>query len=133
MKIIIILLVMMFLISCGGGDNTNNTGNTELECSRSKWYADNPNVPNSIKFQILKNDSCTRMEGVVVQLDNNGKVLLTDKSGIIKFTNLTGLHDIHVFSPTDYGWHSFYNINTDTGYNNLLNLPNFNDGGTYVV
>jgi len=126
MKKIFFLLVSLLLVTCGGG-NDNPVVNTDLSCSRSKSYANNPIESSVIKLEIRKYDSCTPMVGVVVQLDNSGEVLLTDKDGKIKFTNLSGLHDIHIFGPPGYRWNSFYNVNTDSGFYQLIELYDYND------
>jgi len=133
MKKIFFLLLSLLLVTCGGG-NDNTIVNSDLTCSWSKSFANNPVESNIIKLEIRKYNTCTPMVGVVVQLDNSGEVLLSDKDGKIKFTNLFGLHDIHVFGPPGHRWHSFYNVNTDSGFYQFIELIDNNDfsAGTKV-
>lgn len=100
-SVLFILICTIFLSSCGGGDNTT--------------AEDSPSGPNTIQLELYKvpsdSSNVTHFENVTVRLDNNGEVQKSNVNGIVTFNGVSnGKHDVHIFSPEGYDWHSIYGI-----------------------
>ncbi|MFV1983432.1 MAG: hypothetical protein ACC657_07815 [Thiohalomonadales bacterium] len=132
MKKILILVISIMLLSCQSEDKTKTTTKvipdpgtdtttdpgtqlSQLNCI-DNTSTGNSGDPNSIDLQILEliggvSSVDTAMEGVVVQLDNDGVCIKSNAQGFITFGAVSnGEHDIHIFSPDGYGWVSIYNV-----------------------
>ncbi|MFV1983434.1 MAG: hypothetical protein ACC657_07825 [Thiohalomonadales bacterium] len=114
MNKIVFFVISIFLISCGGGDN-NVAPAPQVNCINN-ISTGNPGTTDNIDMQILKwKDDLFSvgipMEGVVVQLDNDGVCVKSNSEGFVTFSALSnGEHDIHIFSPEGYMWRSIYNL-----------------------
>ncbi len=122
MKKILIFVISILLLACNPEDKTttNIKIDTDTQLSQLKCIDNistgNSGNRNNIDLQILElidgvSSIDTAMEGVVVQLDNDGICIKSNAEGFVTFSAVSnGEHDIHIFSPEGYGWISFYNI-----------------------
>lgn len=113
MRILFFLFLTLLLISCGGG-NSESANNLNVECNNDNFVKFS-GTNNSIKLKIQNYNDCTPITGIVVQIDDAGENILSNSVGEVLFENLTGVHDLHIFSPDNYEWRSFYNLNVDSG------------------
>ncbi len=106
---------LFFLVSC-----TDNTTTASVNCPINS--TSNPQITdNSIQVTVISGDTSLPFEGAVVQLDNNGPCLLTDKNGFVRFDGLSfAKHDVHLFGGLEYRWVSEYYVDALSG--NSLNL-----------
>jgi hypothetical protein len=119
MKILNLIAILMLLISCTNTDLAPKKQITQQgNCPQNTEF--DPNVkPCTIQLTIYDRKTQKILPNVIVQLDHDGKNTKSDINGHVVFNNLTtGTHSVHIFSPTDMTWKSFYNIPVDetTGY-----------------
>ncbi len=121
MKNLFLLFVLVTLISCSAENNTANTVNF-INCDTSALVSGSPNA-NEIVVTVSSNRRA--LVNAVVQLDDSGLCLKTDANGKVLFTNVSsGAHDIHIFGPPSFDWHSIYNIDAALGITENVSLYN---------
>ncbi len=124
MRILFFLFLALLLTSCGGG-NGESANKLNIECNNYNFVKFS-GTNNSIKLKIQNYNDCTPITGVIVQLDDAGENILSNSVGEVIFENLTGIHDLHIFSPDNYEWRSFYNLNVDSGVDIQVTLTDNN-------
>ncbi len=119
MKKIFLYFSLVLLISCTAENNTAIPVNF-INCDTSALVSGSPNA-NEIVVTVSSNRRA--LANAVVQLDDSGLCLKTDENGKVLFTNVSnGAHDIHIFGPPGFNWHSIYNINAASGVTENVSL-----------